>query len=494
MNLTGKSLIAGEWLAVEGSESFTAYSPLDDKSLSQTYFNASDELLLQAAESAQEAFYQYAETSKEQRAEFLETVADQIMALGDDLLHLTHQETGLPIARLTGERGRTVNQLKLFAHYLRTGFHLTVYEKADPTRKPLPKPATRLEYLPVGPVAVFGASNFPYAFSTLGGDTASALAAGCPVIVKAHPAHPGTSELMAVAINKALYQCGLSQGIFSLLQSNKRELSHKLVQNPTVKAVGFTGSFGVAMSLQESIDKRQERIPLYGELGSINPQIVLPDTAQENAQDLATTLVESLVLGQGQFCTNPGLWLVPTDANQFLATAAQAIEQQLAGPLLTKGIQNSFVKGVDALNSHEGVVLLGKGLAGESFHARAHLFKTSAENFIQNQTLHAEVFGPCGLVVCYDSLQELIKIVDSLEGQLTASILGTSEEVAKQTELTKRLKHKVGRLIFNQMPTGVEVCYSMNHGGPYPSTTDVRATSVGVEAMKRFLRPICFQS
>lgn len=493
MSLTGKSVIAGQWLAEQGAKSFQAYCPIDDSYLQQTYFNATSSLLEQAVLQAENAFYQYAETSKEQRAKFLETIAEQILALGDELLEVTHQETALPLVRLTGERGRTVNQLKIFAQYLRNDLDMDIVEAADAEREPLPKPATSLEFLPVGPVAVFGASNFPYAFSVAGGDTASALAAGCPVIVKGHPAHPGTSELVAGAITKAAELCGLPAGVFSMVQSAEPELSHELVKHPVVKAVGFTGSFAVASALQTSIDTRQERIPLYGELGSINPQLVLPKKAQVDAQTLAQTLVQSLVMGQGQFCTNPGLWLVPEAASEFLGFAAQSLAEQAAGPLLTKGIATSYVNATSRLRGSEGVKLLAEGQKGESHHAVARLFQTDASTFIANSELHEEIFGPCGLVVTYQDQQQLVAIVESLSGQLTASVLATEDELVEQTSLINMLKFKVGRLIFNQMPTGVEVCYSMNHGGPYPATTDVRTTSVGTEALKRFLRPICYQ-
>lgn len=494
MTLTGKSLIAGEWLASEEATSFQAYCPIDDSYMEQAYFNANESLLNLAAAQAENAFYQYAETTKEQRAKFLETIAEQILKLGDELLEVTHKETALPMQRLTGEIGRTVNQLNIFAHYLRNGLDMTIEEAADPSRSPLPKPATKLEHLPVGPVAVFGASNFPYAFSVAGGDTASALAAGCSVIVKGHPAHPGTSELVAGAIAKAAELSNMPAGVFSMLQTVEPELSHKLVTHPVIKAVGFTGSFAVASALQTSIDTRKERIPLYGELGSINPQVVLPKKGQVEAQTLAETLVQSLVMGAGQFCTNPGLWLVPESSSEFLQFAASALTQQAAGPLLTKGIFSTYQKAVSELSQTQGVTMLATGQSGEAHHASPRLFKTDAITFIGNEQLHQEVFGPSGLVVTYQDQEQLAAIVDSLEGQLTASILATEEELTEQQELINKLKFKVGRLIFNQMPTGVEVCYSMNHGGPYPATTDVRTTSVGTEAMKRFLRPICLQS
>ena len=270
---------------------------------------------------------------------------------------------------------------------------MTIEEAADPSRQPLPKPATKLEHLPVGPVAVFGASNFPYAFSVAGGDTASALAAGCSVVVKGHPAHPGTSELVAGAIAKAAELCGLPAGVFSMLQSSEVELSHQLVRHPSIKAVGFTGSFAVASSLQDSIDKRKERIPLYGELGSINPQVVLPKKSQVEAQSLAETLVASLVMGQGQFCTNPGLWLVPESSSEFLQFAADSLAQQEAGPLLTRGIFSSYQKAIKSLQEAKGVSCLATGKSGAAHHAIAALFKTEASTFLANETYMKKCLG-----------------------------------------------------------------------------------------------------
>ena len=493
MSLTGKSLVAGQWLAQEDASSFQAYCPIDDSDMPQPYFNATAEELNAAVAEAENAFYQFAETSKEQRAEFLETIAEQILALGDELLETTNKETALPLVRLTGERGRTMNQLKLFAQYLRNDSDMSIDEAADPNREPLPKPATKLDYLPVGPVAVFGASNFPYAFSVAGGDTAAALAAGCPVVVKGHPAHPGTSELVSRAIAKAVELCNLPAGVFSMLQTSEPELSHELVRHPSIKAVGFTGSYGVASALQSSIDKRQERIPLYGELGSVNPQVVLPKKSQFEAQPLAETMVQSLVMGLGQFCTNPGLWLVPEEATEFVQFSAEALSKQAAGPLLTRGIKASYDKAIAELSQVTGVESLAVGQTGEAHHASPRLFKTDATTFLANEALQEEIFGPSALIVTYQDQEQLAAIVDSLGGQLTASVLASDDELENYTNLLNKLKFKVGRLIMNQMPTGVEVCYSMNHGGPYPATTDVRSTSVGTEAMKRFLRPICYQ-
>lgn len=491
--ITGKSLIAGNWLADDAQPSFVAYSPLKNQDMSQSYAFVTEPMLEQAANAADDAFLTYSEVSASKRAEFLEAIAENILGLGDELIETTHLETGLPHVRLQGERMRTVNQLKTFANAIKNKPFDTIVDQADPSRDPLPKPGTRLEYLAVGPVAVFGASNFPYAFSVAGGDTASALAAGCPVIVKGHPAHPGTSELVAQAVDKAIKSCELPAGVFSMLQSRDRELSHTLVKHPVIKAVGFTGSLTVGQALVNSINQRQEAIPFYGELGSINPQIVLPERAKAG-KELAETLVPSLLMGHGQFCTNPGLWVVPESAEELVQTAASLVEQQSSAPLLTKGIVSSYESMVKQRIGKEGVSLLAVGQTAQDWHVPAYLFKTDVTTFLANPELKEEIFGPFALVVTYQNLEELEHLVAGFEGQLTASILATDEDLQNSRSIQVRLKHKVGRLIYNQMPTGVEVCASMNHGGPFPSSTDVRATSVGTEAMKRFQRPICFQN
>ena len=468
--------------------------PGSNKPSEQSIYDATSAQLDEAAKAADAAFKLYRRTSTQQRAKFLNCIADQIIELGDELFTITHQETGLPLARLQGERGRTVNQLRAFAEGLLAPDQGVIDEAAQPDRTPLPKPATRLSSLPLGPVAVFGASNFPYAFSTLGGDTASALAAGCPVIVKGHPAHPITSELMASAIAQAIVICDMPAGVFSLLQSNSPALSHSLVGHHLIKAVGFTGSYNVAEQLSQTIYKRQEVIPFYGELGSINPQVVLPEKAQKEGVELAQQMCQALLMGHGQFCTSPGLWLVPAAATEFMNSAKDFIQQQGSDTLLTPGIASSYVSAVEALANNTQLRELAGSSLQQSFHVAARLFQVSASDFMNNKELQHEVFGPYALIVTYADNAELTSLLDSLGGQLTASIHGTSNEMASSAELVELLQYKVGRLIFNQMPTGVEVCASMNHGGPYPASTDVRSTSVGLMAMQRFLRPICYQN
>ena len=498
MTLTGQSLVAGQWIGDSANGEFNGFSPARNEPLPTRFFNLSTVELNGAIEAAQSAFYEYRKTSFAQRADFLTCIAEQILALGDELLEQTQQETNLPLARLQGERMRTVNQLKAFASALRENpdspLGLKVVDEADATRAPLPKPHTELNYLPLGPVAVFGASNFPYAFSTLGGDTAAALAAGCPVIVKNHTAHPGTGELMARAALAAIKECAMPLGVFAMVQSKNYDMSHQLVAAPVIKAVGFTGSFNVASKLQATIAKREEPIPFYGELGSINPQVILPNKAIENSKEIALSLCQSMLMGNGQFCTSPGLWLVPTGCDELEAHITACINDAPSDTLLTPGIVKTFKQQVEERSQFAQVSVLGKGKLEHAFHANAHVFACNADNYLTTPALHEEVFGPAALVVRYDSEQQLMTLINKLQGQLTASVHGTEADLNKADSVIEALQYKVGRLIKNQMPTGVEVCGSMNHGGPFPSSTDVRSTSVGTNAMLRFMRPICYQA
>ncbi len=498
MTLTGQSLIAGQWLGCQEQDEFKAFSPAENQHIDPLFYNVSSAQLDTAVGAAEDAFLTYRQTSYQQRAEFLETIAEQILALGDELLARTQLETNLPLARLQGERMRTVNQLKAFASELRANpdspLGLKVVDEADSNRAPLPKPRTELNYLPLGPVAVFGASNFPYAFSTLGGDTAAALAAGCPVIVKNHTAHPGTGELMAKAALAAIKACDMPLGVFSMLQGKSYDISHQLVAAPAIKAVGFTGSFNVASRLQETIAKRAEPIPFYGELGSINPQLVFANKVQNQPEAIAQGLCQSMLMGNGQFCTSPGLWLIPVGSDAFEAHVAKAIEQSHSDTLLTPGIVSSYKQQVSERAQCTGVKLLAAGKLDKEFHANAHVFACDLDTYLATPSLHEEVFGPAALIVRYESEDELLTLINRLEGQLTASLHGDQADLDAAKSVIEALQYKVGRLIYNQMPTGVEVCPSMNHGGPFPSSTDVKTTSVGANAMLRFMRPICYQS
>ncbi|MFQ3195695.1 MAG: alpha-ketoglutaric semialdehyde dehydrogenase [Colwellia sp.] len=498
MNITGKNLIAGEW-AGDTSNGFSAMNAITNQTMHEKFADASEQEIEQAICKANQAFVSYSQLSAERRAVFLRTIGEQILALGDDLVDIACAETGLPAMRIQGERGRTIGQLGLFADLLESGEYLPVVDLADENRTPLPKSDTRLGYLPLGTVAVFAASNFPLAFSTAGGDTASALAAGCPVIMKAHAAHPGTAELVAQAISKAIEVCGIDAGVFSLIQGKNYAISSQMVTHPLIKAVGFTGSERVGMILQRQINERAEPIPFYGELGSVNPQFILEDKLANEATELAQALVASLMMAQGQFCTSPGIWAYVTDKNSltFEKSAAQAISKTKAGVMLTPAIAASYNHTVSQWQSLTGVECLAQGQVAEPEQAhfcRAVLFATDLATFKADQTLHEEVFGSSALIVRCKNHGELMEFISLLKGNLTASIHASEKDLQIAQRVALAAAHKVGRLIYNQMPTGVEVCAAMNHGGPFPASTQIRTTSVGSEAIKRFQRPICYQN
>jgi len=498
MNITGKNLIAGEWSG-DASNGFSAMNAITNQAMTEKFADANENEIEQAIVKANQAFVSYSQLSAEKRAVFLRTIGEQILELGDDLVEMACAETGLPAMRIQGERGRTIGQLGLFANLLESGEYQAVVDEADANRAPLPKPETRLGYLPLGAVAVFAASNFPLAFSTAGGDTASALAAGCPVVMKAHAAHPGTAELVAQAISKAIDICGLDAGVFSLIQGKNYGISSQIVTHPAIKAVGFTGSERVGMILQRQINERAEPIPFYGELGSVNPQFILENKLADDAADLAQGLVASLMMAQGQFCTSPGIWAYVADENSaaFEQAAAQAISETNAGVMLTPGIANSYDNAVKQWQSTAGVECLaqGKGASAEQAHfCSAALFATDLATFKANEVLHEEVFGASALIVRCENQVEMMEFISLLKGNLTASIHASEKDLNVAQQIALAAAHKVGRLIYNQMPTGVEVCASMNHGGPFPASTQIRTTSVGSEAIKRFQRPICYQN
>jgi len=498
MTITGKNLIAGEWTG-ETTGGFTAFDAYSHQALATTFADATDIEVNTAINRANNAFMSYSQLSPEKRAHFLRTIGDQINALGDELVTTACTETGLPAMRIQGERGRTVGQLGLFADLLEKGEYDAVIELADNERQPLPKPDTRLGYLPLGVVAVFAASNFPLAFSTAGGDTASALAAGCPVIMKAHAAHPATAELMALAILAAIEICDIDKGVFSLIQGKKYAIASQIVTHPLIKAVGFTGSERVGMILQQQINQRAEPIPFYGELGSINPQYIMPEKLVQESQAIAQGLVASLVMGQGQFCTSPGVWVVvgkETDQHyqSFINAAAQSLSEQAAGVMLTPAMCQAYTNAVETRKEVAGVTLLASGLSGRSQDCSATLFATDFTTYENTPELHEELFGFSALIVRCDDFIQMMKFTQLLTGNLTASIHALDADLDDSAQLAQTLAHKVGRLIYNQMPTGVEVCASMNHGGPFPASTNIRTTSVGSEAIKRFQRPICYQN
>ena len=451
-----------------------------------------------ACRAADAAFDAYRATTAEARAVFLERIADEIVAIGDSLIEQAMLESGLPRPRLEGERGRTVGQLRLFAGVLRQGGWMGLrIDPALPDRAPLPRPDLRLRMIPLGPVAVFGASNFPLAFSTAGGDTASALAAGCPVVVKAHPAHPGTGALVADAIRRAVAACGLPEGVFGHLVGPGNELGAALVQDPRIAAVGFTGSRGGGLALVKLAQARAVPIPVYAEMSSVNPVLLLPEALKARGAALGTAFVGSLTMGAGQFCTNPGLVLaIEGDGlDEFVAAAATAVTAAPAATMLTRGICAAYNEGVAALAKHPEVETIAEGMAGEgTTRGRAAVFSTTAAAFAADAALGHEVFGASSLLVRCRDEAELSAVIAASEGQLTATIQMDAGDTALAARLIPLLERKAGRILANGWPTGVEVAHAMVHGGPFPATSDGRSTSVGSLAIDRFLRPVSYQN
>lgn len=487
---TGKHLIAGQWL---GSDTTFQSSPAHGPA--RTFFAGSPALVDQAVKAAEEAFETFGYSSREDRAAFLEAIAEEIDARGDAITEIGTQETGLPEARLIGERGRTTGQLRLFASHIRKGEYLDRrHDPAMPERKPLPRADLKMIQRPIGPVAVFGASNFPLAFSTAGGDTASALAAGCPVVVKAHDAHSGTGEVVAAAIAAAIARCGIHPGVFSLVHGGSRTVGTSLVQHPLIKAVGFTGSLGGGRALYDLCAQRPEPIPFFGELGSVNPMFLLPDAVAARGEAIAKGWVGSLTMGAGQFCTNPGIvvMIAGSEADAFVKTAEAALSAIGAQTMLTDGIADAYRKGAERIAGSEGVRSVLTSTC-DLRNATPYLFATTGKAWLDNHVLGEEVFGPLGLVVTVENADEMIEIARSLSGQLTSSLHLDASDEALARKLMPILERKAGRILANGFPTGVEVVDSMVHGGPYPASTNFGATSVGTMAIRRFLRPVCYQ-
>jgi 2,5-dioxopentanoate dehydrogenase len=482
---------------MSNTEKFFAVNPINNSILEGTYCNASESQINEVVQKAQEAFEVYRKKDKETIAKFLECIGEEILNLGDALIERCHLETALPIARLQGERGRTIGQLNLFASVVREGSWVDArIDTSIPDRLPLPKSDIRHQLIPLGPVAVFGASNFPLAFSVAGGDTASALASGCSVVVKAHPAHPGTSEMVAQAIETAVQKCSLPEGTFSLIHGNVNEVSEILVQHLLIKAVGFTGSYQGGKALFNLANSRPEPIPVFAEMGSTNPIFILPGAIVDRGAEIASGLAASITQGVGQFCTNPGLSFVVSSnkSDLFYEQIGAKISEISAGVMLTPNIKKSFENGVNRINEINQVEQLATGIVvNEPNAATPIIFKTSIENYFNNQSLSEENFGPSSILVEVDSKEGIIKAAKNLKGHLTATVIGNLNDFEEYKELFAILELKVGRVLINGYPTGVEVCHSMVHGGPYPATTASQSTSVGTNAIKRFVRPICFQ-
>lgn len=497
--LTGVQIIGFDFLK-EGSITFNALNPATGETLEPSYYEATINEVDIAFQAAGRAFWSYRQKKSAEKAFFLDKIADEIMALGDRLIERCSKETGLGETRLIGERSRTVNQLKLFANVVRDGSWVEArIDTALPDRKPLPKPDIRQLLIPLGPVGIFGASNFPLAFSVAGGDTASALAAGCPIVVKAHPAHPGTSEQVGGAIIKAAIETGMPEGIFSMVHGHSIEVGMAMVKHPFARAIGFTGSFTGGKALFEAAVRRKEPIPVYAEMGSTNPVFILPGALKEWGESIAKNLVGSVILGVGQFCTKPGLVFLikngKSDPELFLKETAEALSGVAAGIMLTPKIKETYNSGIEKLSRIEGIEVIAIGTPREvGCCGIPHMLRTSGEVFKKNPQIEEEVFGPSSILVTTDSKEELMQVASSLKGHLTATIYCTEKDLADYSELVKLLENRVGRLIINGFPTGVEVCPSMHHGGPFPATTDLRTTSVGTAAIKRFARPICYQN
>lgn len=451
----------------------------------------------QACSAAAAAFGEFRAQPSARRAEFLDAIGAQIMALGDKLIERAMLESGLPEARLVGERGRTVNQLKLFAQVVRDDRWRGVrIDPAMPDREPLPRTDLRLRMIPLGPVAVFGASNFPLAFSTAGGDTASALAAGCPVVVKGHPAHPGTDELVAGAIREAARETGMPAGVFGHVRGPDNALGQALVENQHIAAVGFTGSRAGGLALLHLAQKREVPIPVYAEMSSVNPVVLMPAALESRAETLGTGFAGSLAMGAGQFCTNPGLVLAVRGPalDRFEAAAADAIAGQAAQTMLTTGIRKAFAEGKQKLVNAPGIQILATGNDGDGKTCdAAQLFAMDAQQVLEDDSALEEVFGAASLIVRCDTMDQLAQVLRKLEGQLTATLHLDDGDHEAAAGLVPILEQLCGRILVNGWPTGVEVSHAMVHGGPYPATSDSRTTSVGTLAIDRFLRPVCYQ-
>lgn len=496
--MDGRNIIANRFVS-SVAEGFSAINASTGETLEGTFYPASTEDVEASLLLAGRAFTPYRQLDRSLRAKFLRTIASEIAALGEELTARAAAESGLPERRIKGETGRTIGQLNMFADLVEEGSWVqAVIDSALPDRQPLPRPDLRKMFVPLGPVVVFGASNFPLAFSVAGGDTASALAAGCPVIVKAHSAHPGTSALVGAAIVKAAKATGMPDGVFSLLYDTGFGIGEALVKHPATKAVSFTGSFKGGMALTRLAQQREQPIPLFAEMGSINPVLFLPEAVKSRPQDLASKYAASVTLGTGQFCTNPGLMIAIQDEHTtvLLNELARLFGEAPSGTMLTAGICSNYQSLSGAILKEEGVKLVARSeVAGTAAFNQAAptLVSVSARDFVRNEKLKEEIFGPYSLLVLAESREEVEQVVNSLDGQLTITVMAEDGELSQYAELLEALQQRTGRIILNGVPTGVEVCAAMQHGGPFPASNDSRFTSVGTDAIYRFVRPLCWQ-
>lgn len=495
--ISGKNYI-GTSLSSKGNKSFHTFNPKTNEDTKWVFYEASPEEIDEAVDLAAMAFLEYKDFSGARKATFLRAIADEIENLDEELIEAYTQESGLPAGRARGERSRTIGQLKEFADLLDEGSWVeATIDTAQPDREPVPKDDIRKMLFPIGPIVVFGSSNFPLAFSTAGGDTASGLAAGCPIIVKSHPMHTGTGELVASAIIKAAHKTGMPNGVFSNLNSSGIEVGEKLVTHPKVKGVGFTGSIRGGTALYKLGIQRDEPIPVFAEMGSVNPVVLFPSALTDRKDYWASQYAASITLGAGQFCTNPGLLigLKGKALDRFIDALGTQLSILEPTCMLHPDIYENYEKGRNEISNHKKVSIVTK-FEEELLpnHARQKLLTVDGSDFLNSPVLHNEVFGPLSLVIQCDSVEELTNILQRLEGQLTGTILGSEAEIKEYEDVINALKNRVGRIIFNRVPTGVEVCPSIFHGGPFPASTDSRFSSVGTSAIRRWVRPICFQN
>jgi len=497
LKLHGHSILDGVPLTGSGAV-FRGVNPATGERLDPAYHCASLADVNSAADLAEEAFATYGKLPGREKGRFLRSIAAGIEAIVPEIVERAHLETALPEGRLKGEAARTIGQLRLFAQMVEEGSWVNArIDPAQPDRTPLPRSDIRSMMRPLGPVAVFGASNFPLAFSVAGGDTAAAFAAGNPVIVKAHHAHPGTSEMVGQVIARSVSECNLPPGVFALLFGGGSEIGAAIVDHPKIKAVGFTGSLSAGKALMERAAARPEPIPCFMEMSSVNPVFVLPEALRTRSVQIAGGLFNSFTLGVGQFCTKPGLVFLPrtADADALVAELKAQVERAGTSPMLTEGISKSYRSGMAARGARAGVETIAQAATNGAGGCAAvpAVFQINGGELLRNPELANEIFGPTTLVIRYGSQKELMELVRALEGQLTATLHGSDADIAAFADLVAILERKAGRLIANGFPTGVEVCHAMVHGGPYPATSDSRATSVGTYSIYRFVRPVCYQ-
>lgn len=496
MTLTGQHFIAGNRSA-NGSSTFTGIDPSTGDELPTTFHDATLEEIDAAVTAAQSAFFELQKVSGDKLADFIELIATKIEEAGDTLLDRVHAETALPMGRCQGERGRTCNQTRIFAQMARdSSWRQPRIDVGDPNRKP-PKPDVRTMLYGIGPVAVFGASNFPLAIGVVGTDTICALAAGCPVVVKAHPAHPGTCEILGSIVTEAVKECGLPAGTFSMLQSNTNESGAEFVRHPGICAVAFTGSLRGGRALYDIACSRPNPIPFYGEMGSSNPVFLLPGALAERSEQIAEGYVQSVTMGVGQFCTNPAivLGLESETLDSFISTASEAASNYAPQTMLHPGIHKAYESGRQQLGGTDGVTQVGisASAADETAHEAACAIYSADFSVLDSSEELEEIFGPSSTVYKCQSRDQMMKFASELDGHLTATIHGTEQDLLDHADLVNILQHKVGRIVFNGFPTGIEVCNAMHHGGPYPAATHSFFTSIGHESIYRFTKPVCFQ-